>query len=407
MTVRRVVECSECKERVLTRTAAGHADYQEFAFPCPKCGIELRFGMTLDQQNPEVKYTLLKNGVWRDDLHDAPHERKFDTETLISIDPDEPMMPFLRAPFLAKDTGASMQRHAERYHALQQFWPALEKMSVHQQNQNRPLLLKIAQELGYNDPIKTDHDALMTMLHAFDAYGSIFTCDNGAARKQIGKLLASVRRAPAGQTELVAFFEAEARWVQLWNQLMSLRRMWATKVGLIVLPVYRSFDWDPAKATLAEYTLSQKRFEELRPFFVDAYETLSRLAVVAAGMECVAKHGKPAIPLSKREMPLAEFEAMANGAKPDILHKLGVGPLFVPFIDAKLRNGIGHHSAHYGVLLDDIYYQNQSGTTIERFSIGYVQFCEKLIRLYAQVEACAPVVCWLRANVRDDVLPLV
>lgn len=68
---------------------------------------------------------------------------------------------------------------------------------------------------------------------------------------------------------------------------------------------------------------------------------------------------------------------------------------------------IGHHSAHYRVLLDDIYYQNQSGTTIERFSISYVQFCEKLIRLYAQVEACAPVVCWLRANVRDDVLPLV
>ncbi|MFZ5497056.1 MAG: hypothetical protein ACOZE5_17190 [Verrucomicrobiota bacterium] len=407
MTVRRVLECNECKERVLTRTAIGHANYQEFAFPCPKCRIEVRFGMTLDQQNPEVKYTLLKNAAWRDDMHDASHERKFDTETLMSIDPDETMMPILHAPFLAKDMEASMQRHGERYHAMQEFWPRLEKMAVHQQNRNRALFAKVAIELGYDEPIKTDHDMLMTMLHGFDAYGSIFACDAGAARTQVGKLTGAARRATTGRAELIAFFEAEHRWVQLWNQLMSLRRVWASKVCPIILPVFRAFDWDPAKASLAEYTLSQKRFEELRPFFVDAFETLCRISVIAAGMECVAKRGRLAIPLSKRDMPLAEFEGLANGAKPDILRNLDIGPLFVPFIDAKLRNGIGHHSAHYRVELDDIYYQNQSGSTIERFSIGYMQFCEKLIRLYAQVEACAPLVGVLRANVRDDVLPLI
>lgn len=405
MTVRRVLECNECHERVLTRTAVGHANYQEFALPCPKCRIELRFGMTLDQQNPEVKYTLLKNGTWRDDLHEAPHERKFDSETLVSIDPDEPMMPFLRAPFLAKDVDAAMRRHGERYHALNHFWPELEKLVVHQQIRNRTLLAKVVVGLGFDEPIKDDRDALMAMLHAFDAYGLILGCDDGAARVAVRKLVDDVHQATQGKAELIAFFEAEHRWVQLWYQLMSLRRVWATLVGPIVLPVYRSFDWDPAKASLAEYTLSQKRFEELRSCYVDAYETLCRLSVVAAGMECVAKHGKLAIPLAKRDMPLAEFEGMANGGKPDILQKLEIGSLFTPFIDAKLRNGIGHHSAHYRAELDDIYYQNQSGTTIERFSIGYVLFCEKLIRLYAQVEACAPLVGVLRANVRDDVLP--
>lgn len=391
----------------MTRTAIGHAHYQEFAFACPKCRIELRFGMALDQENPEVKYTLLKNGTWRDDLHDTPLERKFDTETLISINPDEPMMPFLQAPFLAKDVGAAMQRQGERYHALTIFWPELEKFAVHQQNRNRPLLAKVAAGLGYDEPVKNDKEALMTMLHAFDAYGSILSCDEGAARKRIANLLGDLRVAPRGKTELIAFYEAEYRWVQLWNQLMSLRRVWATQVGPIVLPVYRSLDWDPAKATLAQYTLSQKRFEELRPCFVDAFETLGRLAVLAAGIECVVKHGKLAIPLAKREMPLAEFEGMANGAKPTVLEKLEIGSLFISFLDAKLRNGIGHHSAYYRAELDDIYYQNQSGTTIERFSINYVQFCEKLIRLYAQVEACAPLLSVVRANVRDDVPPKV
>jgi hypothetical protein len=401
------MECSECKARVMTRTSVGHSHYQEFAFPCPKCGIELRFGMVIDQKNPDVKFTLLKNGIWRDGVYEAPHERKFDSETLISIDPEEPMMPFLRVPFLAKDMEAGMRRHAEIHHALAEFWPALERMAVHQQNRNRRLLKKIAREFGYKDPIKSDAGALVTMLHAFDAYGNILQCDEGAARSEIAKLIRSLQRRKSGQPELLAFYEENGRWMQLWNQLMSLRRMWANTVFPIVFPVYRSFDWDPAKASLAEYTLSQKRFEDLRPFFVDAYETLCRFAVLAAGMECAATHGSPAIPLAKRAMPLAEFEGMPNGAKPDILNKLKTGKLFVPFIDAKLRNGIGHHSAHYRALLDDIYYQNQSGANIEQFSISYIQFCEKLIRLYAQVEACAPLLGLIRANAADDVLPLV
>jgi len=63
MTVRRVFECIELKERVLTRTALGHADYQEFAVACPKCSIEIRFGMNLDQENAGVRYKLLKNAA--------------------------------------------------------------------------------------------------------------------------------------------------------------------------------------------------------------------------------------------------------------------------------------------------------------------------------------------------------
>ena len=101
------------------------------------------------------------------------------------------MMPFLHAPFLAKDVDASMQRHSERYHAMQEFWPKLEKMTVHQQNRNRALFAKVAAELGYNNPIETGHDTLMTILHGFDAYGSIFTCDEGVARTQIGELIAA------------------------------------------------------------------------------------------------------------------------------------------------------------------------------------------------------------------------
>lgn len=405
MTFRRVLECSECKTTVLTRSAAGHANYQEFAFPCPKCGIELRFGMNLDQKNAGVAYPLVKNGEWRDDLHEAEHERKLDTETLVAVEDNDEMMPFLRAPFLAKDFEKSMELHAGRYQAMHHFWPELEKMTVHQQSRNRALLIKVAKGISYDDPVKTDADALELLLRAFDTYGLMFTCDGGTAREKVDQLIRSVNLAAGGQPALVEFYEAEHRWVNLWTQLMSLRKKWAELVGPIVWPVFRSVDWDPAKAKLSSFTLCQKRFSELGPFYVDAFETLGRLSVLASGMEGVVKHNQPVIALKTREMPLGEFEATRNGQKPGILARLDIGPLFVPFLDSKLRNGIGHHSAHYRAKTDDIYYQNQSGTTIERFSISYIDFCDKLMRLYAQVEACAPLVGVLRLKVKKDVLP--
>lgn len=405
MTFRRILECSECKTTVMTRAAAGHANYQEFAFPCPKCGIELRFGMNLDQKNAGVSYPMVKNGEWRDDLHEAAHERKLDTETLVAVDDNDVMMPFLRAPFLAKNLEKSIELHARRYHAMNHFWPELEKMAVHQQNRNRALLMKVAKGLGYDDEVKTDEDALMLLLTAFDAYGCMFTCDEGIAREKVGEMIRSVNRAAGGQAALVEFYEAEHRWANLWTQLISLRKKWAELVGPIIWPVFRSIDWDPAKAKLSSFTLCQKRFSELAPIYVDAFETLGRLSVLAAGMEGVVKHSRPVIALKTREMPLAEFETMPNGQKPAILARLDIGPLFVPFLDSKLRNGIGHHSAHYRAQTDDIYYRNQSTTAVERFSISYIEFCDRLMRLYAQVEACAPLVSVLRANVKDDVLP--
>src|ERR1035438_5362003 len=47
MIVRYPLQCSTCGHKTLTRSATGHGDYQEFAFPCGGCGLEIRFGMRL------------------------------------------------------------------------------------------------------------------------------------------------------------------------------------------------------------------------------------------------------------------------------------------------------------------------------------------------------------------------
>src|ERR1700678_4469306 len=47
MIQRRALECLTCGKKIAVRTAIGHSDYQEFAFPCSGCGVEIRYGMKL------------------------------------------------------------------------------------------------------------------------------------------------------------------------------------------------------------------------------------------------------------------------------------------------------------------------------------------------------------------------
>ena len=61
---RRYVQCLTCEARAMTRTAIGHSDWQEFAFPCSGCRVEIRFGMKLDQAAPSFSYEWIKEAEW-------------------------------------------------------------------------------------------------------------------------------------------------------------------------------------------------------------------------------------------------------------------------------------------------------------------------------------------------------
>ncbi|MGQ0761474.1 MAG: hypothetical protein ACT4OT_05590 [Acidobacteriota bacterium] len=92
---------------------------------------------------------------------------------------------------------------------------------------------------------------------------------------------------------------------------------------------------------LEEFTLAQKRFEDLKALYVDSFETLCRISVIAATVEGIISKGKAVVLKSKGEFTIAEFDMLRNGNKPDVLNRLGspVADLFVPYIDHRLRNG--------------------------------------------------------------------
>lgn len=359
--------------------------------------------MSLNQETPSLSYTAEKNLRWCDDHPSGEYEKKLDVENLLRKGDNGVFMPFMVNSHNAVDVEGSFQRHALRFRSITHFWPRVEKLSNHYKNKNHVLFNKNAAELGYNDNAIKQHGELGILIKAIDATGSFSITDNGTARQAITQFFKSLAKDKNSQSLILKYFEKDRKGAGLWQQMMALRKQWNTKFYYILSPIYLSFDWDQKKYPLDNYELCQKRFDELKGFYVDCFETFCRLSVLAAALECATKHGKLEIQSGTSALELEKLEAMANGNKHTLLSKLEIGQLFIPFIDSKLRNGLGHHSARHNILNDCILYENNSPQRgLEQMTVSYTRFCEKVIRLYAQLESISPLLNIIRFNYPDE-----
>lgn len=395
MTSRLPIECTECGATTTTRSQLGHSSYQEFAYACPRCSTEIRFGMDLFPERAAWEYRFLKNCRRAEAEEPQGHELRFDSENLSSRIPNAIFMPFMETAFFAKDFEKSLQSFGAKFGAMRDGWPVLEKQIVHEANGNLVLFNKCTRKAGGKTKARSDLEMRQILTAGLERFGSEYLLDEGRSRERVYALI-SASKGKKSLLDFDAFFRSENRLANLWTQLVAIRKSWSS-VYHMVAPIYRGLDWDPAKANLDDYTLCQKRFEELQPFYVNCFETFCRMAVVGAALEGVESLDRNMVPLTKGPRPVEELEVMPNGNMHTWLNQLQHGDLFVPFIDAKLRNGVGHHAAHYDVTIDSVVYTNHSPARgIENFTISYVRFCEKIVRLYGQIETCAPLVHFLR-----------
>ena len=88
-------------------------------------------------------------------------------------------------------------------------------------------------------------------------------------------------------------------------------------------------------------------------------------------------------------MSLWDYEAMKNGNKHTILQQYPIQDLFVSFMDSKLRNGIGHHSAVYDNKLDQILYYSHGESTLKEKRLSYTEFAYMVLSIYSTLEMAA------------------
>src|SRR5438067_11866690 len=177
---RHTLKCVTCGHKTIIRTAVGHGDYQEFAFPCGGCGVEIRYGMKLPlnrrmnrvianrAKHPESRFTeqmeCIKkmrpiryvNFVNAKACHEegATDTRTFDGETLNPVAENKHFSPFMATVWLPKDRERFAMHQGLRRMAVERFWPQVHKLLTHFERRQWALFDKQLQELGFG--IKTE-----------------------------------------------------------------------------------------------------------------------------------------------------------------------------------------------------------------------------------------------------------
>ena len=101
-------------------------------------------------------------------------------------------------------------------------------------------------------------------------------------------------------------------------------------------------------------------------------------------------------------MSIEDYEGLKNGLKPDMLKKFQIADLFLPGMDNVLRNGIGHNSAHYDAVRDEVVYTVEGKGELR---MPYTQFVARVMDTYSSFELASKYFHVLHGEVEGKLQP--
>jgi len=387
--IRNPLQCTSCGARVITRTAPGLFPPQEHTFPCPGCGVDIRFTLNRNKRKKlGFSFGRPVNARWIKSEKGAIATLNFDPDRVAPKD-----MTNIFSPFLAEALKLSPAAHRAyareegmRRAWLRSQWPWIQRLIVHFDKRNLVLFDKEA-KLKKDSPHATSWATRLRLLYdllerAFDN----FTLNRLPAMKRVHQRVAVAQvGSPGLYDELTKQYVTSSRMMKTWQELNKIRTVFLANY-LTLSPLLRVQYWSTPPKDLSELSMPEKKFDQLKQLYVDSFETLCRLTVIAVALEAIIHHKRLSIPTAKGEMSIWEYEAMPNGNKHTILTKYPIHDLFVPAIDHRLRNGLGHHSATYVASTDEVVYYKQDEAELHESRVPYTQFAFRVLEIVSVVE---------------------
>lgn len=392
---RNYLKCSSCGSKVIVRVAIGHFGDQDHKFSCPGCGIEISFSLVKSKRLkiPRVAFKKLTNAAWVRNETGAVKTLTFDPERVAPADGVMKFSPWMDEFFKlgpAAHEAYGLEEVLRRSWGDSQ-WPWVKKLIIHFNNRNLALFDKEAR-LDKKSPEAGSWASRLSLLYillerAFDN----FTLNNRASVERVRQRLALARSiSPQLFDQLATDYVTSLRMKKIWDELNGIRTSFLNLYPAIAPLLRMHIYWKSSEdKSLTKFALPDKRFDDLKSLYVHCFETLCRLMVVAVAIEAIIHCRSLEIPTSKATMSLWEFEAMANGNKHTILRQYPIQDLFVPAIDSKLRNGIGHHSAIYEAATDEVIYYSHGEPDLRETRMPYTEFVHKVLHLYSVLELAA------------------
>lgn len=388
--IRNPLQCLSCRAKTITRTAPGLAAVQEYKFPCPGCGVEIRFSL-IKSKKAKTGYAFREpvNAKWVRMEQGAIQTMTFDSFRVSPKDAAKGFFsPFLTEVFKLSEKGYKAYAREEglRRRWIEKQWPWIQRLMIHFERRNKRLFDKEA-NLEKGSPNALNWGSRISLFYRLiESAFNYFTLTRRGERQRIQQRIALAQTMPGKLfDQLVELYTSTSRMSKLWTELYTVRSEFLANY-LFLSPILRTLYWSEPPKSLAEYQVSEKQFDELKHLYVACFETLCRLTVIVIGLEAIIHHKKLSLRTKKGEMSLWEYEAMPNGNKPSQLTKYSIHDLFVPLMDNSLRNGIGHHSAIYDAQTDEVVYYKHQGKSLGEVRLPYTEFTYRLLQIYSAVE---------------------
>jgi hypothetical protein len=360
---------------------------QQHAFPCPLCGVSISYRIDLDQKHGGYSFHEPTNASWVKSEEHAIKVLTFSDEIPVPADLG-PLSPFIATWGNIEDPDKYREDEGLRKVFVKVHFPYAERCLVHFERGNWDLFDK--ESPSSSRKARSVRDRLIVLYNFFTSAFSKFTFNSRGKHKRISQRLTLARALEPQLCEsLTMQYLASGRIQKLWHEIANVRRSFV-KIYPHIQPLFQIRYWPSDLQDLKKINISDKKFDELRQFYIDCFETLFRLMVVAVGIEVIIHHRELQIPTKKGKMTLDDFAALPNASKISHIRQYPIEDLFVAVLDTNFRNSIGHHSAHYEASSDSVViYASMGEPRTSKKTLGYTEFCDKVLTLFAAFELAA------------------
>lgn len=384
MVIRNILQCHSCESKVVVRVQVGHRDKQEHSFCCPRCGVIISFVLDLDQKRGKSSFREPKNAKWVDSEEGSVDILAFSDEIPVPICLPDGFSPFILTSHNFIDRDKFSHDEMLRLKWMSSGFPYCERCRTHFERGNWDLFDKEAPPTTGEPP--TPVNRLVSLYNAIQAGFSCFALNGRAKHDRImQRLTLASTIAPDLYIQLANEFLSKGKIARLWREIAEVRKLFLASYNALQ-PLVQMAYWREEYRNLSEFNITDKRFDSLRQLYIDCFETLCRLMVIAIGIEAIIDRKMLVIPTKKGSITLDEFEQFTNSNKRDIIAKYPISDLFHPAIDTHFRNGIGHNSAHYEKETDEVIFYDSKNSGEIKQGMSYTEFCAAILKIFSAFE---------------------
>ena len=343
--------------------------------------------------NIDFRFEEPRNALWLTGVEAEAAEDKhlavltFDSELLAKR--EGAFSPYLAAWWRFEDYRAFEQDEVLRHNLRTNLWNPLRQLLSHFETGRDDLFDRVSRTRFETTPDGDSRIDRLSLLH--DQTGKFLRNFTYEADDVTMAVEERIREAHRVDTKLLQGFAecivSSGLAAELWRQIHELHSEFM-EIWESLSPALNLRYWKKEPADLTEFSVTSKDFGRIRPFYLNCFETISQISVLAIGVEAIAHGRQLSIPARKRSLwVIPDFSELPNANKADHLVKYPpLDKLFAPHMTAEIRNGIGHNSSFHDFESDEVVcVKSSSGAIEETYRENYTLFCRRVLNLVSSI----------------------